>query len=70
MNLRGDPKITAILRGRERAVRIELVENDADVIGLALRSRDPWRRHLVPATPHQTVLLRIHLLTDDGGDEL
>ena len=64
LNPRGQSRVTATIRGREQPVPVELVKDDADAINRALRTRDVWRRNLVPATPEQPVLLRMHVLPD------
>ena len=61
-NLRGDGEVTVLLRGRERAARVEVIEDDLGTVERAMRSRDPLRRLLVTLPPDDGVLLRIHLL--------
>ena len=61
-NLRGGTEVTVLLRGRERAARVELVEDDLGLMERALRSRDLLRRLLVTVPPDDGVLLRLHLL--------
>ena len=60
-NLGSEQQISVVFRGTKRPATIEVVRNDEQVVGRALRSRDLLRRFLVPAAIEQTVLLRIHL---------
>ena len=60
-NLRGGTEVTVPLRGRERAARVEVVEDDLATMAHAMRSRDLLRRLLV-TIPDDCVLLRLHLL--------
>ncbi len=60
-NLRGVPQATVYYRGGPRTVALDVVDTDNAVIERALRSRDWFRRLLVPANADQTVLLRFHV---------
>ena len=61
-NLRGGTDVTVLLRGRERAASVEVVEDDLHALERAMRSRDLLRRLLIDVPPDDGVLLRLHLL--------
>ena len=67
-NLRGGTEVTVLLRGQERAARVEVVEDDIDTLARAMRSRDVLRRLLIDVPPGDGVLLRLRLLPAPESD--
>ena len=60
-NLVSHPNAEAVYRGRTHAAHVDVIVDDLASIEQALRSRDVWRRWLVPVVAQDTVLLRITL---------
>ena len=55
------PNGEAVYRGRTHTAHVDVIVDDLASIEQALRSRDVWRRWLVPVVAQDTVLLRITL---------
>ena len=74
-NLEGGAPVSVLYRGRLLPARVEVVRAEAensggeaaDAIQRGLDARDPVRRALVLAAPHETVLLRVWVDEGEGG---
>ncbi|MEX0761019.1 MAG: hypothetical protein WD333_01075 [Dehalococcoidia bacterium] len=59
-NLRSDAEASVLIKGKERRARVEILVDNDEAITKILASRDRCRKMLMPISPSDTVVLRVH----------